>query len=235
MRLKDGSEPSDPRLGRLVQFDPRSRSYPIRALVEGKPQRSYTWRVGAWLDQGNQGSCVGHAWAHELVARPAVCPVDGYLARSIYYEAQQIDQWPGGDYSGAQPVYAGTSVLAGAQVCQKLGYFAEYRWAFGLEDLILALGYAGPAVLGINWYEAMANPVADGRIRPHGDLFGGHAILAYSVNVRQAKVWLWNSWGANWGVDGACYLSFDDLDKLLHEDGEACIPVNRQRLPKPQI
>ena len=229
MKLKDGSEVGDPRLGRLIQFDERSRSYPIRQLVAGKSHRSYTWRVDTWLNQGSEGSCVGHAWAHELAARPAVIPVGRHIAIAVYYAAQERDPWPGGSYPGAQPFYEGTSVLAGAQVCLELNYFAEYRWAFGVDDLLLAIGYAGPAVLGIAWYEDMANPDPEGQIRPQGDVLGGHAILAYKIQVKQRRVWLWNSWGRNWGIDGSCWLSWDDLERLLHEDGEACIPVKRTR------
>ena len=124
MKLKDGTEVQDPRLGRLVQFDERSRGFPIRALVEGKPLRSYTWRVGAWLDQGAEGACVGFAFGHELYARPVVTPVSaGYAREEIYWKAQRIDPWPGGMYPDATPQYEGTSILAGAQVCQSLGPF----------------------------------------------------------------------------------------------------------------
>ena len=164
-RLRDGTEAGDPRLGRLIQFDKRSRSYPIRTLVEGKPLRSYTWRVGVWLDQGAEGSCVGHAFAHELCARPVVTMVDhDYARRWIYFEAQKIDPWPGGMYPGGSPQYEGTSILAGAQVCQSLSHFVEYRWGFSLKDLLLAIGYAGPAVLGVDLVRGYGQP---GSRRPH--------------------------------------------------------------------
>lgn len=215
----------DPRLGRLVEFDERSRAFPIRTLVAEKPWRSYTWRVGVWLDQGQEGACVGFSWAHELAARPRVVPVDPSIAFGIYRRAQFLDQWPGESYSG-------TSVLAGAKAVEELGHMAEYRWAFGLEDLILALGYAGPAVLGIDWKEGMFAPEADGRIRPSGPVLGGHAILAYRIETprvgRIGKVWLHNSWGPGWGKGGDCYLTLDDLGELLDADGEACIPVGRK-------
>jgi hypothetical protein len=232
LTLKDGTEASDPRLGRLKQFDPRSRNFPIRTAVDGKPIRSYTWRVGAWLDQLSEGSCVGHAFAHELCARPVVTMVDHTYAReTIYWEAQKADPWSGGMYPGATPRYEGTSILAGAQVCQSIGHFSEYRWAFSLDDLLLAIGYAGPAMLGLNWYQDMANPAPDGQIRPQGQLLGGHAILANRVQVRQKRVWLHNSWGFGWGLEGRCWLSWDDLGQLLAEDGEACIPAKRARTP----
>ncbi len=40
-----------------------------------------------------------------------------------------------------------------------------------------------------------------------------------------------NSWGRGWGVDGDCLISIEDLDRLLGEAGEACVPVRRVKLP----
>lgn len=224
--LADGSSVTDPRLGRLIQFDERSRAFQIRAFVADKPPRSYTWDVPVWLNQLSEGSCVGHAFAHELCARPVRTFVDHQYARWIYHQAQKVDPWPGEDYEG-------TSVLAGAKVCQSLGHFKEYRWAFGLNDLVLAIGYAGPVVLGVNWYRNMSQADSDGRLRPDGPLDGGHAILAYKVEIKTGKravpkVWLHNSWGQSWSVNGRGYLTWDDMERLLHEDGEACVPMKRQ-------
>lgn len=209
---------------RRPQFDERSRNYPIRAVVPKRP-RGYSWRVDAFLDQGSEGACVGFAWAHELAARPAVNTVSDDLARvRIYREAQRIDEWEG-------EAYDGTSVLAGAKIVKMNGYITEYRWAFGLEDLRLAVGHAGPAVLGINWYEGMLNPNSLGFVRPIGAVVGGHAILCFSHSVKDKFFRLHNSWGPDWGDRGTCKISLEDMDQLLHEYGEACIPVGRKRVP----
>lgn len=210
---------------RLVEFDPESRSYPIRTLVPPK-FRSYTWRTFINLDQGSEGACVGFAWTHDLAARP--WPIRGLTdtyAGWVYRQAQKVDEWPGEDYEG-------TSVLAGAKVLHRSGYMDEYRWAFGLDDLRLALGYKGPAVLGLNWYRGMYEPDEKGFIHPTGSLLGGHAILAYSVSEPGEFVRLHNSWGPGWGEQGTCKVSFTDLDRLLREQGEACIPVIRKYGPR---
>lgn len=212
-------------LDRRVSFDERSRNFPIRAIVPKRP-RSYTWSVGAtWLDQGTEGACVGFAWAHELIARPAIVAsvTDAFALERIYHEARKIDEWPGENYDG-------TSVLAGAKVVKAMGAMAEYRWAFGLDDLRLAIGHAGPAVLGLNWYEGMFDPDEQGFIRPSGSIAGGHAIVCYAVNQKQRYFKLRNSWGRDWGRAGDCFLSFDDMGRLLSEQGEACIPVGRKRI-----
>ncbi len=103
----------------------------------------------------------------------------------------------------------------------------EYRWAFGLDDLILAVGYAGPAVLGLNWYEGMLQTDTRGYIKPTGKLAGGHAIVCHGVSVKDHYFKLHNSWGKDWGQNGECRITFVDMDKLLREQGEACVPVVR--------
>lgn len=222
-RLKGEFKTTDRRLDRLVQFDERSRAFPVRALVEMKKPRGYTWQCPVNLDQGSEGACVGFAWAHELAARPSRVTVTNEIARNrIYREAQKIDEWPG-------EAYEGTSVLAGAKVVKQLGGIEEYRWAFGLEDLILAVGYAGPAVLGVNWYTGMFDADRNGYVNVAGNVAGGHAILCHGVNVKSKFFWLFNSWGASWGIlGGRAKITFDDMDRLLHEQGEACIPVGRK-------
>lgn len=131
-----------------------------------------------------------------------------------------MDQWPGEDYDG-------TSVLAGAKVMLARGFIREFRWAFNLQDLLVTVSRKGPVVLGINWYESMFEPDADGYLRPNDSLAGGHAILCIGVNVKRRDVTLFNSWGPNWGNLGRARVTWDDLDRLLHEDGEACVPVRR--------
>ncbi len=228
MRLRDGTEVADPRLDRLVQFDERSRNYPIRAsTVVGPKPRSYSWRCYQTLNQKNEGACVGFAWAHELLARPMEhAGLDNEFARRVYHNAQRDDQWEGGSYPGASPVYEGTSVIAGAKVCQRMAAFKQFRWSFSLEELILGIGYS-PAVLGVAWDDSMYRPDSKGYIRPNGDQVGGHAILCRSVSLKLKRFILRNSWGVGWGLGGDCYITFDDMGALLDRQGEACFAVGR--------
>lgn len=208
---------------RVPQFDEQSRQYPIRTLVKEKDIRSYTWRCQKNLDQGNEGACVGFGWAHNLIARPKEhLDVDNTYARALYKAAQTRDEWPGENYEG-------TSVLGGAKALQDTGLIKEYRWAFGLQEVLLALSYAGPVVLGLNWKEGMFEPDIKGFIAPTGSLLGGHCLLARGINVKGQYVILRNSWGPDWGINGDCRVKFTDLDLLLKDEGEACIPIGETR------
>jgi hypothetical protein len=235
----------DPRLERLVQFDDRSKQFRAVEGLEEKPLRSYSWSCDVVLDQGREGACVGFAWTHELAARPHVySPVSNDLAMNGYKRARQLDEYPGEDYSG-------TSVLAGIKAFSELlnddglPVYGQYRWAFGTEDVLRVAGYKGPLVLGINWYYNMYTPDAKNFIHASGEVVGGHAILlngvkivkkpgityAYhlaDIDMDKSYVKLHNSWGADFGINGECYVTVRDLDKLLKDDGEACIPIVRR-------
>jgi len=230
MELRDGSSTTDRRLDRLVKFDQRSRNFPVMAAVKPKLKpRSYTWRCLQTLDQGTEGACVGFGVSHELIARPKEVEwIDNEFARRLYFAAQKIDEWPGGAYPGARPRYEGTSVLAGLKMAVTNGYAESYLWAFGIEDLKIGVGYFGPAVLGLKWMNGMFTPDKKGFIHATGDGQGGHCILCRAVNVKKEFFTLRNSWGADWGVGGDCYISFADMEKLLKDDGEAAFLVKRK-------
>ncbi len=212
-------------LGRRIQFDDRSWDYPIRALIGKVKPRSYTWTCDSWLNQGQEGACVGFALAHELIAKPKVfTKIQEIDALSIYKKAQDLDPWSGNNYSG-------TSLLAGIQALQTLypSALKEYRWAFGLQDMTDTIGNYGPVVIAVNWYEGFYTPDDQGYIHRTGKRVGGHAILANGVNVKKKHIRLHNSWGRSWGVNGECFISFDDMERLLNEKGEVCVPVKRGR------
>jgi hypothetical protein len=234
-QLRDATTVDDPRLDRLVEFDEASREYPVGAVLGrvGAPQQPVTklWPVGLWLNQGQEGACEGFGFGHELAAGPV--PVAGLTDRfareTIYWGTQKIDPWPGGAYPGAIPSYEGTSVLSGAKfMTNTLHAYTGYHWAFSLNEVALAISYLGPVVLGIPWYAGMYKPNSSGVIRPTGSLVGGHCILAVGYDATAVTFRLHNSWGRSWGQDGAATIAGKDLDNLLHQQGEACIPDGRQ-------
>lgn len=209
--------------GRLQRFDVRSRMYGVSIkapeVVNEQPPVNKEWLCSEYLDQGQEGSCVGFANGHELLAGPIVVPADHDRATGIYLKAREI-----GGYAAA--ANAGATILDGARAMRELGYISEWWWCFGLKDLIMTLGYIGPVVLGLNWYEGMSQPSSDGLIRPTGEISGGHAILCKGVNVDHKYFILHNSWGYDWGDDGNCYVLFSDMELLLLQRGEAAVMID---------
>lgn len=232
-------------LDRLPEFDPRSRLFRAIEPTDTRDFRSYTWSCSIYNDQGYEGACVGFAWSHELSARPKIIPTYTEGAQAIYHRAQDLDEWEGNDYDG-------TSVLAGIKAVQEMKnsygkpLIKEYRWAFGVQDTLRVIGYQGPVVLGVNWYEEMFYPDSTGLISASGEVAGGHAILANGVKIVKvdplaARTWdnvdkdkslvrLHNSWGISYGNGGDVFVSVADLEFLLDEQGEACIPTIRSVL-----
>lgn len=223
--------------------DPRSRAYASSAVLppyttrQAKRSRVF-WKRGVQLDQGQEGACVGFAWSQELFTSPVRVPLQPFhapnaFAAGIYHAARLVDEYPGEDYEG-------TSVLAGAKVIREHGWLGEYRWAFGIDDVIQALLYSGPVVLGIPWYNDMFEPDLYGVLSGMcgGGIAGGHAILAngYHGNhqlhpaagrPQMPMVHLQNSWGSDWGQDGGAWIGVLALANLLDQDGEACVPMAR--------
>lgn len=232
-------------LGRHQEFDERSRLFNVAAIFEVayKP-RSYTWARGPQLNQTSYPACVGFSFAEELQDKPVVVPgINNTLGLAIYNEAHAIDGIPG--------PHDGTSVLAGAKAVQARGHLDEYRWAFNVDDLFIAVGYKGPAIIGIPWFDDMWYPDSSGFIRHgNGNNVGGHALSVRGTKaffitssgpastvtqnvLDHSRSWFrvtnhWVMGNAAWGIGGECFFTVEQLDALLHMGGDACIPVKRR-------
>lgn len=214
-------------LDRIPHFDPRSRSFGIQPVTAAKAPRNCRWRTGVVLDQGREGACVGFGWTAELGATPRVVPINDTFAMINYRLSQGVDRSEGRYYD------SGATVLAGAKVMKASGFIKEYRWCFGLTDLVLALSWNGPVVLGIDWYDSMYE-APGGVVTVAGQIVGGHCILAVGVDTKGKTVTLRNSWGADWGIKGDAKISWADLARLLQAGGEACVPIGRSTGPVKQ-
>lgn len=246
--LSNGQITQDPRLDRAYQLDWRSLDYAIGNQLAAFPiykPRSYTWAVDEWLDQGPDGACVGFAFAHDLVARPVtVLGVTEDYARELYYSAQKQDPWTGGAYPGASPFYEGTSVLAGAQVLKRVGFFDSYYWGLNTLEIAKTIAYWGPGIAGLDWHYGMFEPDRDGFIHVLGSVAGGHAVLINSIKIvyKKTSFWNWkartwadvdwdrsyftihNSWGKSWGQAGTCKITLREFDLVFQNNGEMCFP-----------
>lgn len=213
---------TDPRLGRHVEHDPRSRAFPAPATAT---ITSKTWRhYGRILDQGQVGSCTGNAMAQALNTHPLHVSRTPYLtegdADALYSLATSLDDVPG----AWPPDDTGSSGLAVAKAAQEKGYITGYTHAFGLDHTLAAL-MNGPLIVGTNWTQNMFHPDAHGFVKPTGAVAGGHEYLLLGVNTDRGYATFLNSWGADWGLRGRFHMTLDDFGALLANGGDATQPV----------
>lgn len=215
-------------LGRLPAVDARDRDHPMQlaaAPTEALPLYHY-WYDGAYYgDQGNTPMCVEYGWGHFCTDSPIVDTATGppWQTGEVYHAAQLVDEFPGEDYEG-------TSVRAGAKVLQARGLIGEYRWAFDVDTVLRCVLTTSPVVMGTNWYESMFNPdPVTGRVSIGGAMAGGHCWVVNGYNDRTGWARCKNSWSFQWGHRGHFFIHRTDLARLIAEDGEACMAVERPR------
>jgi hypothetical protein len=132
-----------------------------------------------------------------------------------------------------------TSLRSGCRVLKELRLIEGYYWSYDLDEIVNYLGTGEGLVLGLDWYQAMSKPDETGLIRAWGRPEGGHAVFAFGVDPESRTVWIQNSWGEDWGgwsgrsnrrsFKGCAKLSYDDLRKLLADNGEAVALAKRAR------
>lgn len=229
-----------PSFGRLIAPDVRDNTFPMRLALDplesffpqGVPEGSRHYSPGAVLEQGKTGTCVAHGWASKIHAAPIKQPM-ALSPYDFYRRVVLQDVWPDNDFEATAPddqLQSGTSVRAGAKVLASLGYGKTYLWAKNAEDVrSWILAGLGGVVIGIWWKSNMMNLDRHGFISYTGENIGGHCVYLGGWNdkvkrgskrVRAARIQ--NSWGRGWGQSGRCWITMDDLDKAIADDGEAC-------------
>ena len=206
------------RLGRHVEHDPRSREFGVRALA---PVESIAWHrhVGIF-NQESLGSCTGEAMTGALSTEPFTHHFHQKKAVELYHEATELDSIPG----AYPPDDTGSTGIAVAKAALQDGYISRYEHAFSLDESLSAL-MNGPVITGINWYTDMDQPDANGLVRVGGTIRGGHEVCVVAVDVDEKTIRFANSWGTEWGDRGYGLLSWDDWERLLHEEGDVTVPV----------
>jgi hypothetical protein len=217
--------PGPGRLGRHIQHDPRS----LRYLVPSQAvQVSKTWtRRTPVLDQGDLGSCTGNASVGVLGTEPfngtlGATVLDEKLAVKVYSLATSLDPFDG----AYPPDDTGSDGLSAAKACKQLGLISGYQHATSLSAMVDAL-QVGPVIVGVNWYEGFDNPDSAGKVKVAGAVRGGHEFEVCGVGVNTGMFHAINSWGTSWGKSGHFCFSFDDMTRLLSEDGDCTsfVPV----------
>ncbi len=206
-------------LGLIESVDMRDALYPMRLQLERieGPVREYRyWDRGETLNQGSEGACVGFGWAAWYNCKPR-----GFYAQkgndygfSVYHRAQELDEWPGTDYSG-------TSVRAGARVMLEEETLTSYLWAASSDEIRAWIKAYGPVVVGHKWLRSMDRPRAsDGMlvVDPASGVRGGHCTMLYAVSASD-DVLGQNSWGDDWGKEGSYKLDKAGLETLIRIGG----------------
>jgi hypothetical protein len=81
---------------------------------------------------------------------------------------------------------------------------AYYAVPRDLATIKAAIHDLGPIVVSTPWYRSWFRPRADGTLPAPDTVVGGHAIVAFGRDARGLR--LRNSWGADWGVGGNCWM-----------------------------
>jgi hypothetical protein len=219
----------DPRLGRQVTHDPRSRAFPMRA-ADTSTWRSKTIRLYDPTPNPNQniGDCTGCDKA--MNGNAAGNRVPGRVlnmghAEKIYSLATQLDPWDG----QWPPTDTGSSGLAASKAAQQLGLGGEYRWALaGGADAVVQQIMDGQTVgVGTYWYQGGFEPkprLAGGvQIEMTGPKVGGHQwrIRGYDepTDMLLGRCW--------WGRFRDFWISRAHLAELLADDGDAHTQIMR--------
>jgi hypothetical protein len=214
----------------VPRLDDRNHAYRITARPGLENQARYWTPGSAVLDQGQEGSCVGHGVVGEYMASPVrglpgAGAWTGHLkAVEVYNRAKEIDEWEGVDYDG-------TSVRAGMLVGRERGWWSGFQWAMNMAELRAALE-AGPVVIGVEWREEM-DQAPGGRVTVGGPAVGGHCLVitGYCPRYRPLRgpAYRWrNSWGTGYGVRGSAYIRPADLESILFgSGGEAAVATGR--------
>lgn len=232
---------TDRRLGRHVRHDSRSLLFRAPTSDLGSLQSIRHEAHIPTLDQGQLGSCTGNAstlciatgslWNPRVEARLSVndAELDEQFAVALYSAATMQDNFDG----YYPPVDTGSDGLSAAKVLKSWGLINGYTHALSVNATLTALAKQ-PVIIGIGWRDSMYNPNSKGLLSITGPEVGGHEVCLDELDVENELVWIHNSWGEEWGIEGRAALHWDDLAELLADDGDCTIftPMT-EPAPKP--
>ena len=220
-------EPTDPRLGRHVQHDERSRNWNLATYaVPRLPTEPIRWeRQGPLFDQ-DIGCCTACAGLGLMMTKPFSTGAVYTLAdaHDFYAAETRIDGirgvWP--------PTDSGSSGLAAMKVLKRRGLIDGYAHAFSPLVAVAALA-RGPIAVGTVWLDSMFEP-RNGRlvVDRSSNVAGGHEYVINGWDPATRRVYMTNSWGDSWGDGhGGAEIDYDDFAWLLKQHGDAVQPTTR--------
>lgn len=212
---------------------PRPKEAP--ALPPKVDLRRHASRIS---DQGELGSCVGHAVAAvlEYEARTAtVRKLYQFSELFIYLQARIIENTVDDD--------AGCEIRDAVKACAKVGAAEEKLWPYVIDrfakqppaaaytnaakhkvveyrrvpqtadDICATLASGHPVVFGIMVYDSFeSDVVAKSGIVPmpatSEKALGGHALALFGYDRPKQRFLVRNSWSTGWGLAGYCWMPF---------------------------
>lgn len=227
--------PTDPRLGRHIEHDTRSRNFPITASAPAKPKTVFWPTVPNVLDQKHLGACVGFTGA-DILDTDLFKPVRKKLNRGRaytsrdgvkFYHLATMNDNIAGTYP---PDDTGSSGLGLAKALQKLKIIDKYSNVFSYAELLAAIEVS-PIAVGVVWTQQMFQPNADGVVTvgvvDNTTIAGGHEFSLRGHDVDQGLWLARNHWGNAWSpntngqkLPGEFWLPDADIQILLSSENQ---------------
>lgn len=226
----------DPRLGRHVVHDPRSRNFAyLQAAIPDKPAKAIRHRIYGPRKTPAQRigccTCVDQAVKCNATGNRITGVVLNMAdAVRLYARSTQLDPWDG----QWPPDDTGSSALYACKAAKEFAWIDRYEWILnGAQGVLAAVagtpGKPGRCVgVGTWWYERMFS--ADKTtllVEPSGPKVGGHqwTVTGWEPRYNAFEGLCW--WGPGFGHNGRFRITFNDLDALLADDGDAHITYRR--------
>lgn len=224
-------------LGRIELHDPKSRNYEFAVRKDSRPISVRHAMNAPHVDQFYLSACVGFSGTNMLncaaalrsrrkfnfIFNSSLRSLRGYLDNedgiTNYSNATVFDPF---DWE-YPPTDEGSSALGLMKFWNKQGIISGYDWCFTFDQFLAAL-QRQPVLVGTEWFENMMTPDRLGRVQPTGESVGGHEYLATQIIWKTRHIGFEQSWGESWGMGGRFYMSFDAVEYLLTDNGDAAVP-----------
>lgn len=185
-------------------------------------------------DQASIGSCTANAivGAVEMLINKLGKPYEDLSRLFIYYNTRSLQ----GTISNGDITY-GTSIREAIKTCVDIGICTEEIWPYATmlwnilpninaytdalrhrvtsyysitntEHIRLAVAEGYGVVFGIAIYNSFQDTPATGIVPENDYELAGHAMVIVGYNDSEQKYIVRNSWGAEWGNNGYCFMDY---------------------------